>query len=86
MAYKKSLFTSLENQDKALADKLKALIDDPTKKSDKENRNLDDVKTNGEEKTNQTSNSSVKQMPLNDSVVKNTPVESQKDVAPIINS
>ena len=42
--------------------------------------------TNGEEKTNQTSNSSVKQMPLNDSVVKNTPVESQKDVAPIINS
>lgn len=86
MAYKKSLFTSLENQDKALADKLKTLIDDPTKKSDKENRNLDDVKTNGEEKTNQTSNSSVKQMPLNDSVVKNTPVESQKDVAPIINS
>ena len=86
MAYKKSLFTSLENQDKALADKLKTLIDDPTKKSDKENRNLDDVKTNGEEKTNQTSNSSVKQMPLNDSVVKNTPVESQKDVALIINS
>jgi hypothetical protein len=82
-AYKKSLLSMAENQEKSFAERLKLFIEDPTKKNDKESRIEVDVKKNLEEKLNETSSAQIKKT---ESLLKSVPVDSQKEAGPIINS